>query len=214
MSANLKPYLNAGQVAVIRELTKEYGIDPSDITFLDNGEPWLSSSVKLEIARQSEQFESICESFDQFISALAQVVHSAEVITRTGRSFKRSGVAEIGETLPNGEKADAHELAASRALGAALRAAGFDPLKRRAKKMRIQLAEDDDPVMTRLNQLKAIHALAREAGLIVRAEDDGLEDDDGYREFLAKHYGVLTVAGMNEVERASVIAALRIKARG
>lgn len=213
MSAQAKterPYLNAEQVSVIRELTQKYQIDPGDITFLSSGEPWLPSRVRLEIARQSEQFASISESFDQFIPALCQVVHSAEVLTQNGLSFRRSGVATIDEKLPNSEIADCHELAASRALGAALDAAGFNPLKRRP---RIQLMEED-PAATRLTQLKAIHAIAREAGLIVRPPGDGPEDDHGYREFLARHYHVITVAGMNEAERSSVIAALRIKARG
>lgn len=211
-----RPYLNAEQVAVIKDLTHEYGIDPGDIMFLDSGEPWLSSRVRLEIARKSEVFESISEGFDQFIPALSQVVHSAEVMTRAGRSFRRSGVAEIGETLANSEKADAHELAASRALGAALDAAGFNPLKKkRSARMKIDFEAVDagDPAQVRLNQLKVIHLLAKDAGLIAFNPDTDRQDDTEYRKFLAQHWRVISASGMNETERASVIAALRIRAR-
>lgn len=211
-----RPYLNAAQVAVIRDLSQRYGIDPTGITFLNNGEPWLTSRMRLEIARQSEEFQSVDENFDQMIPQLNQVVHSAEVIDRDGRRFRRSGVAAIGERLPNSEIADEHELAASRALGAALDAAGFNPLG----KTRSAISPDrraagitmvEDPAETRLNQLGQIHLLAEQAGLIFRTEHG--KNLTAYREFLAEHYGVTSVAGMTETDRASVIAALRVKCR-
>lgn len=206
-----RPYLTAEQMVIIRDL-REQGIDPDDITFLDNGEPWLASKVRLSIARESGEFSSLEEKFDQYIGSLGQVVHICTV-ERDGRLYSRSGIADVGEQLANGEVADAHELAASRAIGAALDAAGFNPLRRRATadRRRIEFAPQD-PAETRLSQLKAIHALARDASLIVR--DNGAEDLSKYREFLAEHYGVTTCAGMSETERASVIAALRIRVRG
>jgi hypothetical protein len=128
--------LSRARQNIVDELGRRFEIDGDRVLFLDPekpAKPWLPAEVLASIARQTGRFREIEEGFDQYIPApLNQVVHYARVIDEEGRAWRRSGVATVGETPGHhyrGSNPDAHQLAASRALGAALDGAGFNPLK-------------------------------------------------------------------------------------
>lgn len=194
----------------LKQLEREYGINPKDVPILD-GEPWLTSNQLAMIARRDGSFSSIDVDFKEHVSELNQVVWRATVIDKESRIFCRSGVATIGERLPTGAQASEHELAASRALRSALAMAGFDVLKGGSavslkSSGRIEMAEDE--TTTRYGQLRQIHTLAEKLGLILPAKQGEKRDMTKYKAFLLERYGLESTAGMSESERASVIASL------
>lgn len=187
---------------ILKELHQRYGIDPSAVLFFENGEPWLRSELLIQIARQSERFQSIDDDFDQVIAGLNQIVHKAHLIDLEGKRFSFCGVATIGEKLPSGEVADPHELAASRALVRTLNAAGFNPFKPASVVPFPTAAVEDDPVQ-RLSDLSLIHIMAQELGLILG------RDKGRYVEWLRHNYATDTAADLDAKQRASAISALK-----
>jgi hypothetical protein len=199
----------------LRDLERKYGINPKEVPILD-GEPWLTSNQLAMIARKEGGFSLIDVDFKEHVSGLEQVIWRATVTVSDGRVYCRSGVATIGEKLPGGAKASEHDLAASRALRSALAMAGFDVLKSGSpmtlKPGRIEMIEDaPSGPASRLSQLRQIHILAEQLGLIKRAA--GGRDDSEYKAFLLEHYGTESTAGMTEEQRASVINALSLMKR-
>jgi hypothetical protein len=196
------------QQEIADQLASQYDIDAERVLFLNEDkpeEPWLSAEALITVARQSGDFQAIDESFNQFISQLNQVVHSATVIDKEGRTYTRSGVATIGEREEIGE----HALAAGRAVSAALTAAGFNPL-RPGTVVPVQpratsaAQSQADEAHSRNIDLKRIHKLAEEKGLIRRLTS-GMFDRTGYRELLVEKFGTNTAAHFNQTERASLI---------
>lgn len=199
------------QQSIAQELASRFDIDPDRILFLNPDkpeEPWLSAEALVTIARRSGDFQGIDEGFDQFIAPLNQVVHRATVTDKGARVFTRAGVATVGER----EDIDDHALAAGRAVGAALTAAGFNPLRPGAV-VSISShpqagAAQGDEANSRGTDLKRIHALAEEKGLIRRGRDGSI-DRTGYRTFLLTNYNTTTAAQFDEGQRASLINALK-----
>lgn len=197
------------QDEIAARLASEFDIDADRILFLNPDkpeEPWLSAEALVTIARRSGNFQAIDETFNQYIAPLNQVVHSATVVDKDGRSYTRSGVATIGER----EEVDDHTLAAGRAVGAALTAAGFNPLRPGGvvsiHQSRQQAAGQSqaDPAQSRNTDLKRIHALAVEKGLIKTLPGDQ-RDMVEYRKALKANYGVTSAAGFDVHQRASLI---------
>ncbi|MGA9768839.1 MAG: hypothetical protein WBV94_07360 [Blastocatellia bacterium] len=211
MTAN-NPGWDRGQIA--KQIEEEYGVDRSRVFFLNERnplEPWLPPDALAAIARKSGGFQTIEETFDQFIPELNQVVHQATVIDEQGRVFKRSGVATIGEQNVAGEF-DEHRLAAGRALGAALSDAGFNPIKTKPFKPVATFADTDpqnraDEYEQKNNDLAQIHILARQAGLI--KENDSQLDERDYRKYLRETFKVGSAMILDSTQRASLINALR-----
>jgi hypothetical protein len=207
---------SAAQTLIVSSLWKQYGIDPNRVFFPDSNnpsKPWLGADELLAIARKSDRFMEVVEGFDAYIPGLNQVVHRARLVDRDGHAFERCGVATINEPTPDGSPTDGHGLAGSRALVATLTAAGFNPLrgltKPDAPAHSINL---DNDVEQRKSQLRQIHALAEEGGLILYS--DAGRDDARYRQFLRDHFGVDSVTAMNATERASVINKLKLFNQG
>lgn len=204
------------QQAVVARLADNFNIDPEKILFLNNDkpfEPWLNYKALVAIARQSGEFKQIAEAYVEFIPApLNQVVHTATVVNLKEQGFTRSGVAKLGEKLPNEEEADEHDLAAARALRAALDDAGFDPTKAApVLDLRLPPAEHAAAleVETRKNDLARIHILAAEKGLTVPIEgQEDRNDVSNYRQFLQDNFGISSAAGMGPADRARLINAL------
>lgn len=195
------------QQAIAEKLASEFDIDAERILFLNSDkpeEPWLSAEALITIARRTEEFQAIDEGFNQFIAPLSQVVHAATVIDGKGHSFTRSGVATIGES----EEIEAHPLAAGRAVSAALTAAGFHPLRPGTvvaiNSRQPGTAQSADEASSRNTDLKRIHAIAENKGLIVPKAGGGW-DRTGYRNLLVEKYGVNTAAGFGPTQRASLI---------
>jgi hypothetical protein len=202
--------LTLKQQSVAEGLAARFNIDPERIYFLNpdkQDEAWLPAESLITIARQSGDFQTIDEGFDQFIDPLNQIVHYAAVVTKGGLTFRRSGVATIGER----DEMDDHALAAGRAVSAALTAAGFNPLRPGVVADLNKRKEAAQPLgvelTTRQRDLKRIHALAVQKGLLKPMAGGGY-NRDGYKRFLVEHYGVSTSIEFNETKRASLINSL------
>lgn len=197
------------QQETAERLASEFDIDAERIYFLNEekpDEPWLPAEALVTIARRTDNFNGIDEGFDQFIPQLNQIVHRATVTDKAGRVYTRSGVATVGER----QDIDDHALAAGRAVSAALTAAGFNPLRpgsvvsSGARQQQHGGVASTDEVSSRNTDLKRIHALAEEKGLIRRMAGDVI-DRSGYRTFLLTNFNVTTAVTLDEVQRASLI---------
>ena len=204
------------QQAVVARLADAFNVDPEKILFLNKEkplEPWLNYKALVAIARQSGEFKQIAEAYVEFIPApMSQVVHTATVVNLKDQAFTRSGVAGLGEKLPNQEVADEHDLAGARALRAALDDAGFDPTKA-APVLDLKLPPNEhaeaQEAQTRLKDLARIHILAAEKGLTVPYQRDPEQlDRTGYLKFVKEKFGAITTADMGPADRARVIHAL------
>ncbi|MGH9942461.1 MAG: hypothetical protein ACRD9R_08915 [Pyrinomonadaceae bacterium] len=213
--------LNNQQQSIVAELQRKFDLDPEQVLFLNPNrpdEPWLSAEALMSVARQSGGFQSTIVNFDQHVAGLNQVIHVATVIDKEGRTYSRSGVATVGEKLPDGGSAGEHGLAASRALGSALRAAGFDPFKA-GSVVQIDLKRNSDSTpatgreliaaeVMRSKNLSTIHILAEQKGLI-RNGPGGRREMAVYRSWLLENFGADTAALLNEREFLQAINALR-----
>jgi hypothetical protein len=196
------------QQEIAEQLAAQFYIDAARVLFLNEEkpeEPWLPAEALITIARQSGGFQAIDESYRDYIPGLNQVVHSATVVDRDGRSYTRSGVATVDER----EEVSTHALAAGRAVSAALTAAGFNPLRPGAVVSAGSSQEGDtsgqaDAANSRNIDLKRIHTLAEQKGLIRRLPGEGV-DRAGYRQLLVEKFGTNTAAGFDQAQRASLI---------
>lgn len=192
--------------AALLEQLRPFGIDPATVTVID-GSPWLNADQLGMIARASGEFQSISTVYDRRDNQ--EVIYLATVTDKDGRNYSRTGVATDGEKLPNGVNIKTHALAETRALRAALDMAGFNPLKGGSV---VHLGElrrqPGNETARRGDQLKTIHALAEEKGLIVR-DADGKSDRSGYRAWLEEEFEVTTSAMFTEEQFAVAIHKLR-----
>ena len=202
--------LTPKQETIRLQLAEQFSIDSERILFLNENnpeEPWLNAEALTTIARQSGQFQAIDEGFNQYIERLNQIVHSATVVDKEGRSYTRSGVATIDES----KEIDEHGLAAGRAVSAALTAAGFNPLRPGAvATLDLKLSSDSTAkageAQSRSQDLRRIHKIAETKGLI--SPIPGGWDRTKYRGLLMEKYGVNTAAGFDQLQRASLIQLL------
>ena len=203
----------AKQEEIISKLVNQFGIDGERILFLNPrnpNEPWIPTGVLEQIALQMDGYRSSAVNHDKFIPQTSQVVYTATVTDAADRVFTRSGVATIGEVneAAHGE-IDVEYLASGRALSAALRAAGFDPVKAPQmvnfadeaayEKLPKEQYEVETEAQLRQKDLKQIHALAMEKRLWVGF------DDTKYRRWLMKNFDVETSAILEAPERKAVI---------
>jgi hypothetical protein len=207
----------ANQQAVIAKLEEIFGLSSEDtegILFLKPNKPlkpWLPYDVALAIARQSPDLRSVTDRYVDYITALQQVVHSATVTDSKGREFTCTGIATIGETLPNEDIPDEHRLAKARGLNGALDMAGLNPLKTEPQVLDLKLSGQResailDEAAARSKDLRQIHALAHEKGLIKLTDDEPpVVDISQYLQFLTNNFGVNSAAKMQPVERAQLI---------
>jgi hypothetical protein len=207
------------QQELVARLADQFDIDPEKVLFLNKEkplEPWLNYKALVTIARASGEFKQVAEDFSEYIPApLNQIVHSATVVNNQDQIFTRSGVATIGEQLPNEDVPDEHALAAARAMRSALDDAGFDPTKAGSQVPELHLEADAHAVAlenaNRMKDLARIHIIAAEKKLIVPVEgDEERNNTTQYRAFLLEKFPESkgTAVGMKAVERAQLINAL------
>jgi hypothetical protein len=200
----MKPrVLSIQQQSIAKDLAQQFEIDVERIYFLNPDkpeEPWLPAESLLIIARNSGNFQTIDESFDQYVESLNQIIHRATVITKDSCTFTRSGVATRGEQ----QDIDDNALAAGRAVSAALTAAGFNPLKP-GTVIELKFTPNADDTQSRRQDLRRIHAIAEQKGLIKRGVTGGVPDRSAYRAFLQEHFKTNTAAGFDATQRASLI---------
>ncbi len=215
MSNNFK---TTKQQEILDELNKRFGIEPDRIQFLnqrDENDPWIPPDELMSIARQHGGFKMVSVIHDKFVPETAQQIYTATLVDAQDRTFTRTGVATLGET-PNGFDIDTDTLASGRALSAALRDAGFHPYKSgsivsldvarqsiedRRRNRELQKIEDEAAV--RVKDLRQLHKIAEEKGLIVG------QNKIAYHLWLTEKFGVRSTAMMDEANRARVINALR-----
>ncbi|HKO43373.1 MAG TPA: hypothetical protein VJU84_08785 [Pyrinomonadaceae bacterium] len=203
----------------LQELFKLEEEDANSILFLDKKhplKPWYPYGVAMTIARQSNELRDVAEHFSTYIEPLRQLVHSATVTDSKGRTFTRPGVATLGEKMEGEDEdtIDEHRLAGARAINSALDMAGFNPVKLTSSTLELNLGSREDSILNdaeaRSKDLRQIHTLAREKGLIKPFEDDPTKNDvTGYFNFLLEKFGTDTTAQMAPAERAQVINALQ-----
>jgi hypothetical protein len=209
--------LTPGQSDVIDKLKARFDIDEDRILFLDPEHPdtpWIPPGELTSIARQSEAFTNIAEGFDSFIPELKQIVHSATIVDNAGKVYTRTGVATIGERLSKfisnmvGD-VDEHSLAAARAISAALRSAGFDPFRSGSVvSLGTIKRSTSDEATDRVNDLRTIHAIAQQKGMIT-SDETGLKNDRRYRNWLFQHFEVMSASRLDEPTRKRVINLLK-----
>lgn len=207
------------QQAVVAMLAKNFQIEPEKILFLKREkplEPWLNYEALTSIARKSGRFRGLSEHFSTYIQELKQLVHSATVIDSDGFQYTRSGAARLGETLAEGDEPDEHSLAAARALRLALDSAGFDPMKAASVvPLELNLNHQEhairDEAASRLKDLRQIHSMAAQKGLIRPSDEDPAKNDmTRYRQWLAENFnGVGSAVGFTPASRAIAINMLR-----
>lgn len=207
--------LSAGQEQALKFLKENFGLSESEldrVLFLNDRvgeEPWIPADIMEAIARQVGSFQHISVIHDKFVAERQQVLYTATVVDNFGRTFTRSGAALVDEK-PNGQDIDVEILAQTRALNAALNAAGFNPFKAGSVvNLNFQrkpitddekrLVEIQDEAELRNKDLRQIHALAEEKGLIVN------KDLTRYRQELQAAFGVQTAAVLDHAERVAVI---------
>ena len=192
----------------LAQLNQNFGLNPERILFInprDRNDPWIAPDELESIARQIGGFNHISVMHDKYIVETRQVVYTATVQDKHNISFTRPGVAAVGEN----DEIDHDTLAHGRALGAALRAAGFHPYKsgsvvdfgQMKQQIEARAVAPDDGL--RVKDLRQIHALAAEKGLIVGG------NDTAYRMWLHEWFQVKTCIGLNPEERARVINKLK-----
>ena len=131
------------------------------------------------------------------------------VVLSDGRSRSGDAGCVVGDALPNGQEVEtvksALDVASARALQKALRMIGFDPVRAHEARKR----GDDQPLTSRLEdeqrnkELKEIHALAEEVGLIVGS------DKTKYYRRMEAFFDVSSSRDMSPQQRAEFIAILR-----
>lgn len=205
--------LSSDQERKARDLAEKYGIDKDRILFFNSSDPldpWIAPDELLSIARREEAFLEIEVTFHQWVPGLDLICYMATVINNDNRIFKLTGAAKMGEARPGGP--DEHTIASGRALGAALRAAGFHPLKSGSVVGNSPQAGSSisyaDEARIRTNQLAQIHLLAEKAGLILGVPGQR-KDMTRYRAWLTEGFGTDTAAVLTEPERTQVITELR-----
>jgi hypothetical protein len=221
MSTSLKHQTRTpGQQMIVQQLVDRWKIDPNKILFLKSGkplEPWLNYEALTVIARSSGRFRSLSEQFSTFVPGLNHLIHIATVVDSEGFEYTRSGAAEIGETVADDEDVDEHSLAATRALRSALDSAGFDVVKGSSvipidlNVPKLERTPQDEP-RERINELRLLHLLAAQKGLIKPADEDPSRNDmSAYRRWLADNFdGAGSAAGFSAANRAIAINKLRL----
>jgi hypothetical protein len=203
----------AQQTERAAELATLLNIDARRILFFEDrpDEPWLSPEALNTIARRSDRYKELHETFQEFIAPLGQVAHQATFVDVDGKVYGRSGVATVDDSA----EIDPHTVAAGRAISAALTAGGINPLRPGAAvdlgelklSARTEAAAEKQ---TRRSDIARIHILAKRKGLIVESEvTPGKEDRTKYKQFISDRFnGATTSTELSQLQRASLIEAM------
>lgn len=201
------------QQTIVNQIVEKFGINGERILFLNPNKPteaWIPPSELKTIARNFGEFQAMSFKLCQVIEATNQIVVEATITDKNGVVYQNFGVATIGENLPNGETVSAEDLARGRALSAVLDDAGFNPLKSNSViQMNVSGVETKtfaSKAVARTNDIRRIHALAKEAELIVDS------DKTQYRKWLFSEFGqwfsapeTASVEFLDALERQMVI---------
>jgi hypothetical protein len=189
------------------EQLRQFGIEPQDVLEIEK-QPWLSSEQLCAIARQLGLFRLFDVDFADIKDN--QIVYKATLVTNDDVTFSRSGVATVGEKLPDGKGVSTQDLAASRALRSALAMAGVDPFRTAPVEKLASVTTEKKHnseaairAVERSNNIKLLHALATEKGLIVNGKYSL------YRTWLLENFDVDSSANFTEEQFALAINKLK-----
>ncbi len=197
---NNNSQLDNARKGIVDGLVSKYGVDGEKILFLNSKnllEPWIPPAELKAIARKHGGFKRLDTKFDKFIPETNQVVCVAELVDEDGVEFANFGVATKGETTGLGVEIDAEVLAAGRAVSATLADAGFNPLKSNSvvnsensnqsnQIEDINVRDFGTAAVKRNRDIRRIHALAYECGLIT--QDENGENKSRYRQWLFNRF--------------------------
>lgn len=224
---------NEKQRAQLANLKRNFDLSDDEIRscliFGPDQDPWIPPKLLLTIARRTQKFADIDPDFITHVPSLNQIMYKARVTDLDGRTISRIGVATIGERS-GGIQMDAHKLAEGRAIGAALEAQGFNPYRSNfvddvdvaPKQIPVQELPSDEEIENaiklqaiedeaewRRHDLKQIHKLAKEKGLIFYIPGAG-EFKTRYRDWLSTNFQTQSASMLDPEGRAMVINALRL----
>ncbi|HYE72580.1 MAG TPA: hypothetical protein VEF04_04580 [Blastocatellia bacterium] len=161
------------QQAVV-QIKDDYPIEANQI-FIENGDVYFDfealSTLRIALA---PQITSVDLSLHQIEQEQGYAVWNCALTLDDGRTISSSGYAQVGESLPNGDKIEniksASDLSRVRAYRTALSGIGFNPIRayiahKKGQPVNLQPIVDD-PVTQRAKDVKAIHAIATEIGYI------------------------------------------------
>lgn len=222
MTQNQIRKLTLNQTELVREFVATYDISPDHISFDgENPTPIFHHEALATIAGRLLDFTSLSVSPTRIEETYAMA--KATLTLESGRTVTNFGYCSKGETLSGDKRVEdiptALDVARVRALRAALRMIGFDPVRahnaRAATEVKTEAATvdgvpngaaplgfpDADP---RTKDLRFIHAMATELGYI-----NG-NDTREYRRQIGIYFPGCTSAGeLSDRERAQFIAILR-----
>ena len=194
---NNNSQLDNARKGIVDGLVDQYGIDGEKILFLNKNnllEPWIPPAELKAFARRHGGFKRLDTKFDKFIPETNQVVCVAELVDKDGVEYSNFGVATKDEGRELGNESLAELLASGRAVSATLADAGFHPLKSNSVVNSEQSNQIENMKVTdfasaavkRNRDIRRIHALAYECGLIMR--DENGENKSRYRQWLFNNF--------------------------
>lgn len=195
--------------ALVRDLCETYDLTPGQISFNANGEPQLNFDALqtmthrlCTVIQQDEVYPNSLDDARHFISCTARLTLT------DGREISRVDIAQIGESIGDGDKIEtvpqAVNVASARAYRKALRAIGFNPIRVHLQNVEFTpTADDEDDIKVN----RELHALASELGYI-KGNDRTL-----YRDLIRTMYGgKVSTTQMTQVEVRELTAFLRQQA--
>lgn len=201
--------LTIEQDMLVRTFGEAYGIERENISFDgQKPEPIFHFDALMQLAMQLADFVEIAVTPCDINTTHGIATAESMVRLSNDRVIRMFGSCIVGDVLYDDNKvtdiSNALEVARSRALRSVLRGIGFDPV-RAHKEMKGDVAVAfRDVDQQRVKDLKEIHALADEIGLIA----DG--DDSRYRHLIGIYFPTFNSAGnMDAEQRSQLIAVLR-----
>lgn len=201
--------LTIEQETLVRAFGEAYAIDRNNISFDGNKpEPIFHFDALMQLALTLADFKELSVTPGDI--NVTHGIATAEGMVRLPdeRVIRMFGSCLVGDTFHDGTSvtdiSNALEVARARALRSVLRGIGFDPVRAHNEQKSDFAVVVKDVDQMRVKDLKEIHALADEVGLI----SDG--DDSRYRHLISIYFpGMSSAASMDAQQRAQLIAVLR-----
>ncbi len=213
MSSNRTRNLTLKQTEIVREFVAAYDISPDHISFDgEDSTPIFHHEALATVAGRLLDFSSLSVSPARIEETYAMA--EATLTLESGRTVTNFGYCSQGEILPGDKKvediATALDVSRVRALRAALRMIGFDPVRaHNARGSSGSLAVQEGKEATRLDadprtkELKHIHALATELAWI-----RGADKTEYYRQLGIYFPFVDSASDLSDEQRKQFIAIL------
>lgn len=204
-------YTTLAQSQIAQEFCQVYGFAPSQISFEgEQTDPIFDFDALSLLALELTNHHDITVDFGDLNPVTGLATARCYVELADGRVRRVFGSCIVGDFMPDGSTIStlqqALTVARARSLRIGLRAVGFDPVRAHYEREKNGVVEDS-PVSSeeqqRSNDLKQIHILAKEVGLI--QEDNKTK----YVRTLESFFNVTSSADLSPLQRAQFIATLK-----